>query len=466
MARTPDNYMVPKKKKDQQVGLEGLAPIREDAKMTMGNDNVDLVYRGPGPQRSALIPNHVEGSSPGKGELLGSTRNVGFANPEAEALKKTLLRQRQQIIQRALNSNDQNERQGLIGQRRQLESDIRPLDAATPKSFVTPEGAKAGQDRLRLQAQTEIARRQAAGPAPEPAEPLYKTPEAFRMGPNADPRDAMRAKAMYRLAGESPTLETDPLTGPRVTTPNAQEATRSRDAMARKKMELDRMKPPEFAPIDPTAMDARFEQAQGAYEKARPEADAVVARNKAETAHRQAMALKQQELETAAASADVAQQQARGAGTDAAGIEQKIRQAELQTRLQQSQRGAATESARIDPESIQTNTAMLQGVLGPIFGKGGLFQAELGKIGNMVGQGAIADAVQRVSGFESTIVNRIEQLAEADPVGARDLAAAVIAALPPTQAGGVYDGSVGGPAGSQLADSLNRIRQRLQVLMR
>src|SRR5687768_6599323 len=58
-----------------------------------------------------------------------ATRTAGVANPEAAALKKELLRQRQQVILRALGSGNPEERDALIGQRRNLEADIKPLDA-------------------------------------------------------------------------------------------------------------------------------------------------------------------------------------------------------------------------------------------------------------------------------------------------------------------------------------------------
>lgn len=321
MARTPDNYMMPKKKP-----VSDWPELPEDAPVMMG-----------GQRGTSNVPRGTSVASTPNGP---TTRRIGAVNPEADQLKRTLLRQRQQIIQRALMSNDPNERAGLIGERRQLESDIRPLDAARSRLVATPEGKKAGQDRLLLEAQTEIARRQAAGPSPEAPEPLYKTPEQFRMGPNANPIDAVRAKQMYALSKSNPVLEGEGM-GMKVTSPLEQEAARQKTSINQRYAALNEPKLPEFDPIDPAAMDARFEDAQGRYEKANkevvgdPEAgiQGVLPRYKAEAAHRQAMAVKQQELEKSTADAAIA-------GTDTASLGAQTEQLRAKAAYEEAKRGA------------------------------------------------------------------------------------------------------------------------------
>ena len=298
--------------RDRQLSMSG-APDFESMPYE------DQAPRGTTPMSSAAPMTRTISQIP-QGETEQSVRDA----------IKSKMRSRSQIIQRALTTQDPNERAALIQARYGLEDELKPLGATLPKTFVTPEGAQASRDSLRQKLAVDLAKQRAAESAPQPqvdpalAAGTAMAPYSMRV-PSKDPQNEIMRQQMLRIKAGEPML-TGTGSDMEVTTPDIMEMRRRR-AVQERLAEAQRGSPTEIAdkafpagPVDAGAINRRFAEQADMQGNAAPEATRIMQARVNQKKFEQEMAGKGMDLVRTNADADIAQAKARASGQDTASL--------------------------------------------------------------------------------------------------------------------------------------------------
>jgi hypothetical protein len=288
-----------------------------------------------------------EGQTPFLQSNPQMTRTVsGTQDPLAvKEQLRVLQKQRMRAINAALTTNDPAARAAAISQRDSLESDIRPLGQAMPRTFLTPEGV----ERSALDMRQKLTAARAS--APQPVAPnMSGTDAAYAAGargapqgvlrPMADPRDEIRRQQIIRLKGMEPTLG-GTMDNPELTTPAQQE-------LMRRKASVEPQAPqrpveevfPGVGASDRAAIDQRFREQQNRNEYWQPKATEVSNRLSSEQDAARRIRANQVKMAEESSRADTAEQTRRAEGTDTSGIADQIARIQAETALANAKRGA------------------------------------------------------------------------------------------------------------------------------
>lgn len=327
--------------RDRQLSMSG-APDFESMPYE------DQAPRGTTPMSSAAPMTRTISQIP-QGETEQSVRDA----------IKSKMRSRSQIIQRALTTQDPNERAALIQARYGLEDELKPLGATLPKTFVTPEGAQASRDSLRQKLAVDLAKQRAAESAPQPqvdpalAAGTAMAPYSMRV-PSKDPQNEIMRQQMLRIKAGEPML-TGTGSDMEVTTPDIMEMRRRR-AVQDRLAEAQRGSPTEIAdkafpagPVDAGAINRRFAEQADMQGNAAPEATRIMQADKVRRAFERNVKTNQMDLVQANQQADINQAKLRATGQDTESLVAKQKALQAQALLDATRR------------QIQSGTPIVQG---------------------------------------------------------------------------------------------------------
>ncbi len=297
---------------------------------------------------------------------------------------KTMMRNR--VINQALTTTDPGVREQLIAQRQAIENEIRPLGAALPQKMATPEGTQAGREHLRQELLR--ARESSGAPVPDSMDPALTAGMGVAAGnramttPMANPQDELRRQQMLRLAARD-TQVAGSGTDQYLTTPEMIERRRRKDAAAMASRGPEKPVNEIFPDVTPEEANQIRNRTEGVVaQRARDASGAgdVLARDA--TARMNARKLREGEQTLAAErqAADIAQERARGAGTDTASVRAKAdlaraegdlrtAQAEGQNSADEAERSSTSRPNMVVKDSIGRLEAMIPSIVEPGIGR-------------------------------------------------------------------------------------------------